>query len=120
MASRRNEVEKSMNTVVAETRVTPDTRFFSENVIVLTLEVADDFLETTQVVELWVRPQRRDSNLRELVVDILAETRGINNGESNAHAFLVQFFASIETTDRFSNMRDSPTLTGLILMPSSR
>ena len=46
MASRRNEVEKSMNTVVPEAGVTLDSRFFGKDVIVLTLEVPDNFTET--------------------------------------------------------------------------
>jgi hypothetical protein len=41
-----DEVEKGMNTVVPETRVTLDTGLFGQDVVVLALEVADNFLET--------------------------------------------------------------------------
>ena len=46
MSSGRDEVEQGMDTVVAETRVTLDTRLLSENVIVLAFEIANNFLET--------------------------------------------------------------------------
>ena len=45
MSSGRDEVEQGMDTVVAETRVTLDTRLLSENVVVLTLEMANNLLE---------------------------------------------------------------------------
>lgn len=42
MASGGDEVEHGMHTIVPEARVTLDTRFLGQNVIVLPLEVADD------------------------------------------------------------------------------
>lgn len=42
MASRRDEVEEYVYTVVAEPRVTLNTRFLCENAIVLSLEVSDN------------------------------------------------------------------------------
>lgn len=45
MASWRNEVQESMDTVVPEAGVTLDSRFFGENIIVLTVEVSDNLLE---------------------------------------------------------------------------
>ena len=45
MSSGRDEVEQGMDTVVAETRVTLDTRLLSEDVVVLTLEMANNLLE---------------------------------------------------------------------------
>lgn len=42
MAGRCDEVQQNVHTVVAESGVTLNTRFLCENVIVLTLEVADD------------------------------------------------------------------------------
>ena len=43
MAGRSDEVEQSMDTIVTESRVTLDTRLLCENVIVLSLEVPNDF-----------------------------------------------------------------------------
>ena len=45
VSSRRDEVQKSMDTVVAEAGITLDTRLLCENVVVLPLEVTDDLLE---------------------------------------------------------------------------
>lgn len=42
MAGRSDEVEKDVDTIVTEAGVTLDTRLLGENVIVLTLEVADN------------------------------------------------------------------------------
>ena len=49
MAGRRNEVEQCVHPVVTEARVTLDTRLLSEDVIVLALEVANDFLEAASL-----------------------------------------------------------------------
>lgn len=43
MAGWSDEVEKGMNTIVAETWVTLDTGLLCQNIIVLSLEVTDDF-----------------------------------------------------------------------------
>ena len=48
MARGRNEVKESMDTVVSESRVTLDPRFLSENIVILTFEVTDNFLEAAQ------------------------------------------------------------------------
>lgn len=45
MASRRDKVEKSVDTVVPEPGVTLDTRLFSQDIVVLALEVANDLGE---------------------------------------------------------------------------
>jgi hypothetical protein len=45
MTSRGNEVEHSVNTVVPESGVTLDTRLHGQNIIILSLEVADDLRE---------------------------------------------------------------------------
>lgn len=45
VTGRCDEVQQNVHTVVAESGVTLNTRFLCENVIVLTLEVADDLSE---------------------------------------------------------------------------
>ena len=45
MSSGRDKVQEYMNTIVTEAGIALDTRFFSQNIIVLTLEVANDLLE---------------------------------------------------------------------------
>lgn len=49
MAGRCNEVEQHVDTIVPESRVTLDAGLFSENVIVLPLEVSDNLGETATV-----------------------------------------------------------------------
>ena len=46
VASRRNEVEKGVDSVVPEARVTLDTRLFGKNVVVLAFKISNNFLET--------------------------------------------------------------------------
>lgn len=43
MAGRSNEVQKSVNTIIAEPGVTLDTRLFRKNIIVLALKIANNF-----------------------------------------------------------------------------
>jgi hypothetical protein len=55
MASRGDEVEESVHSVVAEARVTLDTRLFSENIIILPLNVAGDFTKAGAVSAFELR-----------------------------------------------------------------
>jgi hypothetical protein len=56
VTGRCDEVEQDVNTVVAESGVTLDTGLFGKNVIVLALEVANDFAEAENVCQLkpWI------------------------------------------------------------------
>jgi len=47
-----DEIEQDVDTVVAESGVTLDTGLFSENVVVLALEVADDFAKAEKAGQL--------------------------------------------------------------------
>lgn len=73
VSSGGDKVEEGVNTVVTEAGVTLDTRLLCEDVIVLAFKVANDLLE------------------RELVVDVVTESRGIDNGERDANAIFLQF-----------------------------
>lgn len=82
MASRGNEVKHGVDTVVPEARVTLNTRLLGQNVIVLSLEVADNLCEA----DPWMSVYMRDSIGERLVepgfvVDLVTEPRGINNGQ---------------------------------------
>ena len=46
MAGRRDKVEQGVNPVVSEARITLDTRLLGQNVVVLSLEVTNNFRET--------------------------------------------------------------------------
>lgn len=91
MAGRGDEVEKDVDTVVAETRVTLDTRLLGENVIVLALEVTDDFAEAADLLA-QMRPPWLDvvTSVPGLVVDLVTETGGVDDGQRDAGSFLVQ------------------------------
>lgn len=52
MASRGDEVEQSMNTIVPESWVALDPRFFSENVVVLALQIPDNLRKAAQISAL--------------------------------------------------------------------
>ena len=43
MTSRSDEVKKDVHTIIPESRITLNARLFRENVIVLSLEVSNDF-----------------------------------------------------------------------------
>ena len=63
MASGCDEVEEGVDTVVAESRVTLDSGLFGKNVIVLSFEEANNLAECR------------------LVVNLVTEARGIDNGQ---------------------------------------
>ena len=52
MTSRGDKVEQSMNTVVPESWIALDPRFFSEDVIVLALKISDNLGETVHISSL--------------------------------------------------------------------
>lgn len=45
---RRNEVKKSVNTVVPEARVTLDSRLLCKDIIILTFKISNDLLESEE------------------------------------------------------------------------
>lgn len=51
VTGRRDEVEQRVNSVIPEPRISLDSRLFSENVVVLSFEIARDFLEAAVVSE---------------------------------------------------------------------
>jgi hypothetical protein len=51
MAGRSDKVEESVDSVVAEARVTLDTALLGKNIIVLALEVADNLGEAVETME---------------------------------------------------------------------
>ena len=63
MAGRGDEIEKGVNTVVSEARITLDTRLFRQDIIILALEVSDNLGEAGFIVYL------------------IAEARGVDDGE---------------------------------------
>jgi hypothetical protein len=75
-----------MNTVVTEAGITLDTRFFSQNIIVLTLEVANDLLEGR------------------LIINVVSESGRIYDGEGDPNTILVQFNVDWFDSDSIFNV----------------
>jgi hypothetical protein len=93
VTSRSDEIEKDVNTVVAEPWVTLDPRLLGKNVIVLSLEVTDD-LGKAIVSQPTYHSRPQEGVWRGVpcfIVDLVAESRGVYNGEGDARAFFVQF-----------------------------
>ena len=91
MASRSDEVQKCVNTVVSEAGVTLDTGLLGEDVIILTLEIATNLGETAHVKSMGGKGQywgRHDEP--SLVINLITKARGIDNGQRDAGAFLVE------------------------------
>ena len=93
MASWSDEIKQSVNTVVAESGVTFDARLFSQNIVVLSFEVADNLTEAEwDSVNHWnLGSLNYCNNLPGLIVNLIAKPRGINNGQRNARSLFVQF-----------------------------
>ena len=80
-----------MHSVVSEARITLDSRLFSQNVIVLTFEVANNFLEPGyKYQDAKVGTEKR--HVRKLIVDIVAKPRSVYNCQSNTYAILLEFY----------------------------
>lgn len=96
MASGRDEVEQSVDAVVAEARVTLDAGLFCEDVVVFALEVAENFLEAS---EPGPRASERSptvvSDARKLVINVVSKARGVDNGERDADAVLLELCESV-------------------------
>jgi hypothetical protein len=105
MACRCDKVQQDVYAIIPETRVTLDTRFLSQDVIVLPLQVADNLRKAS------------------LVVYLVAESGSIDNGQGDTGALLVKlklwWLISNAVTDLTHQIYNIPTVTGLILTASS-
>jgi len=72
-----------VDSVVPESRITFDTRFFGQNIIVLAFEIANYLLEG------------------KLVINVIAKTWGIDNGERDTNAILFKFDVEGFNSDAF-------------------
>lgn len=72
VAGRGDEVKENVDTVVAESWVTLDAGLLGENVIVLSLKVSLNLGEAS------------------LVVDLVSEAWGVDDGQRDARSFLIQ------------------------------
>jgi len=72
MTRRSDKVEESMDTVVSESWVALDARFFRQDVVVLALKIANNFSKGG------------------FVVNLVAEAGSIDNGQRYASPLLIQ------------------------------
>jgi hypothetical protein len=91
MTSGGNEVQKGMNSIIPETRVTLDTRLFRQDIIILAFKMTNDLLETVKTPSLMKRSDKSGENSRKFVVNVVTKAGGINNGQSDANAVFFQF-----------------------------
>lgn len=92
MASRWDEVQQGVDTVVSEARKTADSRLLGKNVVVLALEVSNDFLEAAANGGWNSSLREMDRmDLRRLVVDIVAKSGSVNDSECNTDTVLFEF-----------------------------
>ena len=97
MSGGGDEVEEGVHTVVAEAGVTLDPALLGQDVVVLALEVAHDLAEAADASQSsWlataaVRLEHRAS-ARELVVDLVTESRGVDDGERDPDALLLELY----------------------------
>ncbi len=88
MASRGDEVEQRVDAVVPEAWVTLDARLLGQNIVVLALEVADNLGEAETIS--MCRTSGAVRRGPRLVVNLVAESRRVDNGQRYAGALLVE------------------------------
>ena len=93
MTSGRDKVEECVHSVIPEARITYDTRLFGQNIIILTFEIPDDVLEAVRLkYEKTMHFRARSRFLRRFVVNVVTETGGVDDGECNSNAVLLEFY----------------------------
>lgn len=101
VASGGDKVEESVNTIVSEARVTLDAGLLSQNIIVLSLQVANDLGEAVEddvladFMCIWGgRPALVGmvylADVPGLVVNLVAEAGSVDDGQGDAGALLIQ------------------------------
>jgi hypothetical protein len=84
--------------------------------------MANYLLETVKTPSLMKRSDKGRESLRELIVNVVTKARGINNGQGDADTIFFQLcilLVEMNKIPRTNKDGGLPTLTGLILMPSS-
>lgn len=95
MTSRCDEVKHSVDTVVPESGVTLDTRLLGQNIIVLSLEIANNLGEARfwQAVLVTSRQTRKlivPGIIPCFIIDLVAETGSVDDGQGDASTLLIQ------------------------------
>ena len=97
MAGGSDEVEQRMNTIIAEAGVTLDTGLLCENIVVLSLKIANNLTEAFY----WSAILRVDAHssvyiIPCLVINLVSEAWCIHDSQGDAGSFFIQFqFCSV-------------------------
>ena len=91
MTGRCDEVEQNVDTVIPEAGVTLNPGLLCKNVIVLALEVADDLAEAVQKLATELTSVFCAVYVPGLVVDLVTEPRGIDDGQGDTGPLLIEF-----------------------------
>jgi len=118
MTSRGDEVQQSVNSVIPETRVTLDARLLSKDVIILTFEVTNNFLESATRMRkepgVWVKGMYANS------LSMLSPKPGVSTIVRAIRTPSSSSSGSSQETRKTERMKKYvPILTGLIRIPSS-
>jgi hypothetical protein len=121
MTGRCDKVEEGVNTVIAESRVTLDTRLLGQNIIVLALQVARDFPKTIFFsLGYGSSSTAQGGNAPSLVINLVTKAGSVDDGQGDACSLLVKLYSNV-SMDASSKAptKHVPTVTGLIRTPSS-
>lgn len=93
MTGGRDEIKESVYPIVVEAGITLDPWLFRENIVVLSFEIIDNFLEPDTKSQVYISRDQGESEKHErvLVIDIVSKSRGVNDGEGDTNAILLKF-----------------------------
>jgi len=91
MAGRSDKVKQSVDTVIAETGVTLDTRLLCKNVIILSLKITNDFTKAIGPSATFQHRRSIELVIPCFVVNLVSEAGGVNNREGDTGSFFIQF-----------------------------
>lgn len=94
MAGRRDEIKQGVHPVVLETGVTLDSRLLGEDIVVLTLNVAHDFLESVKTRKSMDCVTCR-VDIRKLVVNAVAKSWRIDHSQSDTDTLFLEFYCQV-------------------------
>jgi hypothetical protein len=98
VSSRGDKVEQSVNSVVPESGVTLNSGLFGKNVVVLAFQVSDNFGEAIEkLVFCRTLMECVVVAIPGLIVNLVAESGSVDNGQGDAGALLIKFKLCRET-----------------------
>ena len=119
MSSRRDEVEQGVHSVVLETGVTFNSRLLGEDIVVLALNVAHNFLEPAKTRQ-FVNFVMCRADIRKFVVNAITKPWRVDHSQSDTDTLLLKFCNQVTVSAAApGSLKSSPIFAGLILIPVS-